>query len=84
MRRPQPACANVVVRNARLLSTSSVFRIGVGDGVIRNVTVENRLRHVVRIEHDAAGLFQPLDELRQRLRFLEEGKSTVFRERDWG
>lgn len=38
---PPPACENVVVRNARLLSTSSVFRLGVGDGVIRNVTVEN-------------------------------------------
>jgi len=38
---PQPACENVVVRRARLDSTSSVFRIGVGDGVIRNVTVED-------------------------------------------
>ena len=31
----------VVVRDCRLRSTSSVFRIGVGEGVIRNVAVEN-------------------------------------------
>ena len=31
----------VVVRDCRLRSTSSVFRIGVGEGVIRNVSIEN-------------------------------------------
>ena len=31
----------VIVRNCRLRSTSSVFRIGVGEGVIRNVFIEN-------------------------------------------
>ena len=36
-----PPCENVVVRNARLRSNSSVFRIGVGEGEIRNVRVEN-------------------------------------------
>ena len=38
---PQPPCENVVVRRAKLKATSSVFRIGVGDGLIRNVTVED-------------------------------------------
>ena len=36
-----PPCENVTVRNARLRSNSSVFRIGVGRGLIRNVSVEN-------------------------------------------
>jgi len=31
----------VVVRDCRLRSTSSVFRLGVGEGVIRNVSIEN-------------------------------------------
>jgi polygalacturonase len=31
----------VIVRDCRLRSTSSVFRIGVGEGVIRNVDIEN-------------------------------------------
>jgi len=34
-------CENVKVRQARLGSTSSAFRIGVGEGIIRNVTVED-------------------------------------------
>ena len=36
-----PPCENITIRNAKLRSTSSVFRLGVGDGLIRNVTVEN-------------------------------------------
>lgn len=38
---PALPCENVTVRRARLDSSANVFRIGVGDGVIRNVTVED-------------------------------------------
>ena len=38
---PDLVCEDVRIRKARLSSTSSVFRIGVGQGTIRNVTVED-------------------------------------------
>ncbi len=38
---PQPACENVRISKAKLRSTSSVFRIGVGQGEIKNVVVED-------------------------------------------
>lgn len=40
LRNPSP-CERIRISNCRLASTSSVFRIGVGEGTIRDVVVEN-------------------------------------------